>query len=217
MWNKLGNINDLSLLAKVLCFILFLVTIIFITNIYIIGAIVLLFIILSIIIKNKILFVSTLVTIIIYILSFTSINTLLYLKIALVLNHIILILVLTKKEDLKAIYHNVFYRPKDFKHVVIYLRELYFKDKYRKNMQVLKEVSDNMGLDKNTTYYRNLSAKVTDKTNKDINELIEINYLRFFSVPKKRQKLEKKEWLEIDNTFLVIHILFLVLAIIYRS
>lgn len=216
MWNKLKKINDLSLMVKALCFLVFLVAVIAVKNIYIIVAMTLFLLLLTVIIKDKIVIVNTIITISLLVGNFFLTDVLIYLKISLVLNHLLSMIVLTPKDDLLAIYYNVFYRPRDFKEVKTYLQELYYKDKYRKNMQNLKQVAEEMGLDKKTDYYRNLSEKVTKKTNRDIYELIEVNYLRFFNVPKKRIKLEKKPWLELDNTFLIIHILLLAIAIIYR-
>ena len=219
-YNEL-DIFDVNNLVIILCFFLFIISLIFGNNIYMFILMYFMLLFLSKYFSNKIVvfFISTLPLLIMgsIILQFFSFNILkidiiyilyILIKIWIGISYIVLIFLFLKKKKIKILKSF----SKRFKYYSFKeLRKRNYELFINKNKDIVDKYVKNNNINLLSDYYKVVKNSIDEKSKNELEEYVWINYLRFY----KNRRDNKKEIFEFtDIIYIVFHVIILLLILV---
>lgn len=217
------DIYELNNYTLIISFLLFIIGIIFVKNVYVIILIYLLMLYLSRLFeKNIIKFICSLLPIIIlgyfliHFIHFTFIkdetfNTFRFIiKILLSVNYIAILYYYFKNKKIKLV--NLLKKKN---------KKYSFKELRRKNIEKYRENTNNYidnyleshNINLESDYFKVIEDNIDNKVSDELEEYVWMNYLRFY----KNQKYKKNNIFNVYNlSFLIIHVILLIIVLIVR-
>lgn len=213
MFNDNSILKEVNIINKVICFLLVLVSLIICND-----AIFLLFVDLFLMFvtrEDSNLFKITIVNIFFTIISIFFSQFLWISKILVLITYFVLLKKVTKAIELRYVLEYTLYRFKNKRITYRVLYVIYFVKYYKDNLVNLFLLKDDYGLTYSFSLIKFIVVKSFYKTKNKLNELMEINKLRFYNYYKNRTYIEKITWESWDVNYMIYHIIILLLTIFY--
>ena len=178
---------------------------------FLMAIIIISFIILSFLLKDFNAIETSMLTIVMYMFYYLHPFLLIIVKILLLYILYLISKNLVTFNDKKHLFNMFFYRLNNSKTNKLYVINTYKKPLFINNINIFNHI-DKLTRRKYSNYIVNEALK---KTNYDLEELNYRNTLSYYGYYKKRGSNLDMQWNNIDNTFLLIHVLIFILVIIY--
>lgn len=217
------NIYELNNIIVIISFILFIISLYFVKNVYIIIGLYLCLLYLSRLYEKNILkFICSLLPIIIlgyfliHFVHFTFIKEetfktfRLIIKIMFGVNYIAILYYYFKNKKVKL---EKLYKKKSNKYTFKELRKRNV-NKFRENINnFIDKYIDSNNINLDSDYFKVIENNIDNKVDNELEEYVWINYLRFY----KNQKFKKENIFNVYNlAFLLIHVIILIIVLIVR-
>lgn len=213
MFNENSIIKEVSIINKVACYFLIIICL-FICS----EPIFLLFVNLSLLLITKQyqkLFVTNVINTIILILCIFFPQFLWISKIVTLVIYTILLKKVTKALELRYLLERSLYRFQSKKITYRILYFIYFIKYYKNNIKKLFLLKDDYGMHISFNLIKFIIQKAYQKTKVELNDLMEMNRLRFYNYSKERTYIEKPTWESWDTNYLISHIIIFLLTCFY--
>lgn len=205
------NLKNLNFYVKLIVIILFLLSIIFVNNTYLILSLITIFIITSFLLKHYKALQMSIMLIIVFM--FYYLHPFLLIVVKTLLLYILYLIVkdLVNIKERKYLFDKVFYRFKGN------INKLYVGSNY-KNRVFLNNMNVYNDMDKFTRrkYSEYLVKQALMKTSYDMQDISYRNTLSYYKYSNKKGSILNMKWGSMDNTCLLISILLFVLVLFYR-
>jgi len=198
--------HNINLLYKIIGLLLFLLTIAFIDNIYVLTALFLL--IFPINKKNNalVLFVAML-TFLFLVLKFND-NSNTAINIMLIFDYIVIFLVYLNKNDFISLKHLLFWRKLTYKK----LSDKYIKDVNKINKDLLDDVIEKNKLEDDSNI-QEIKDRLESKNNSVVFDKLVVNYTRFYK--NKNDNYKKIDFNKLTFFYLLLHVIILIIAVVF--
>lgn len=122
---------------------------------------------------------------------------------------------ITKAIELRYILETTLYRfqTKKITYKILYM--IYFGKYFKNNLMTMLILKDDYCLDSNIKLIKFLVTQAYYKTRNNMQDFMQTYQLRFYNNSKKRTYIEKNSWESWDTNYVVLHIIFLLLACFY--
>ena len=121
----------------------------------------------------------------------------------------------TKAIELRYLLESTLYRFQQKKITYRILNIIYFGKYFKNNIKRLIVLKDDYGLNYNMSFIWFMIKKANYKTKEQMKEFIQINKLRFYNDSKNRTYVEKPTWESWDTSYLIVHIIILLVTCFY--
>jgi len=127
----------------------------------------------------------------------------------------ILLKKVTKATELRYVLESTLYRfqTKKITYHILYI--IYFIKYYKNNLKKLLILKDDYSIKVNFNFIKFIIQKSYQKTKVELKDLMEINKLRFYNYSKVRTYIEKPTWESWDTNYIVSHLIILLLTVFY--
>lgn len=196
---------NINLIYRFIALLLFLLTLLFIDNVYVL----MIFFILILILNKKnnpLLFLTTIITLLFLTLKFVD-NNITFINIMLIIDYIIVFIIYTKKEEFITARNILFNKRFTYKQ----LEKVYKKDISKENREIFDKVIDSKKDDKNISL---IEDRLDSKDKSDVFDKLVINYIRFY-----KNQNDNYKHLGINKEvviYLGIHLILLILAVVIK-
>ncbi len=206
------KLKDLNFYAKIIGIILMILSIVLVKNIYLIAALILVNIIISLLLKNYKSLQMAVILIIIFMFYYLHPFLLILVKGLLLYCVYLIVKDLISVKEHKYLFDRLFYWIKSPKVKKMYISSSYKKILFNNNMAVYDQLS-NLTRRKYSNY---LVKQAEIKTNYDMQDVNYRNMLSYYGFSRKKRTNLNFKWDTLDNTFLLFSILIFILVVIYR-
>jgi len=121
----------------------------------------------------------------------------------------------TKAIELRYLLESTLYRFQQKKITYRILNIIYFGKYFKNNIKRLIVLKDDYGLNYNMSFIWFMIKKANYKTKEQMKEFIQINKLRFYNDSKNRTYVEKPTWESWDTSYIIVHIIILLVTCFY--
>lgn len=213
MFNDTSIIKEVNILNKALCYILVLIMLIICNDpIYILIADIF-FLLLT---KNfRKLFISNIVLTGLVVLNIFFPHFLWIIKPFFLVLYTILLKKVTKLSELRYVIEVTLYRFKNKKITYKLFYIIYFIKSFNKNIKRMLILKDDYLIKLDLNFLSFIIKESYKKAKISKKEFVVVNSMRFYNYSTKRTYIEKITWESWDNTYLVSHIIILILTFFY--
>lgn len=213
MFSDTSIIKEVNILNKVLCYIMVLIMLIICKDsIYILIADIF-FLLLT---KNfKKMFISNIALTVLVILNIFYPHLLWIIKPFFLVLYTILLKKVTKLSELRYVIEVTLYRFKNKKITYKLFYIIYFIKKFNKNIKKMLILKDDYLIKLNFSFLIFIIRESYKKAKIAKKDFVVVNSMRFYNYSTKRTYIEKITWESWDNTYLVSHIIILILTFFY--
>ena len=213
MFSDTSILKDVNILNKVLCYILVLVMLIVGKDpIYIL--IVDLFFLLLTKSYNKI-FISNIILTILVVLNIFFPHFLWIIKIYILILYTLLLKKVTKLSELRYVIEVTLYRFKNKKITYKLFYIIYFLKNFNRSIKRMLVLKDDYLIKPDYKFISFILKQSYLKAKRSKEEFVAINSMRFYNYSEKRSYIEKIMWESWDNTYIVSHLIILILTFFY--
>lgn len=211
MFKSNSLLRSVNIICKLICLL------IFITSLFIIKDSVLLLIIsfLFFVFTHSFKYISkiSLAATIVNIVSIFFPQLLWITKILLAIDYLCILSIIVNARNMKYLFELSFYRFKNRFLTKLTVTVIYFFSLMKKNWCKMDSVRKNYGLNSSKNYYFNLIKRVYRISKEELNEIVLFHELRLYNIKNYRTNIDNFSWERWDNTYLILHIFFLAIAL----
>lgn len=213
MFSKDSIINEVNIINKAVCYLLIVLGLIVCSE-----PIFLLFVNIFLLLITKQyenLFKINIINTIILILSIIYPQILWISKIGTLVVYTILLKKVTKLTELRYLLESTLYRfqQKQITYRILYI--IYFFKYFKNNLNQMLLLKEDYGMKLNLKFVWFITKKSYQKTKDQLNELMQINKLRFYNYSKNRTYIEKTSWESWNNNYLFCHVIIILITFFY--
>lgn len=213
MFNENSIIKEVNIINKSLCYLIIIICLITCNE-----SIFLLFVDLFLLLitkEDEKLFKTNIVNTIILVLCMFFPQFLWITKILTLIIYTVLLKKVTKATELRYVLEKTLYRFQSKKVTYRILYIIYFIKYYKTNIKKLLILKDDYGIKVDYKFLKFIIKKAYQKTKIELNNLMEINKLRFYNYSKERTYIEKPTWESWDTNYLISHIIIFLFTMFY--
>ena len=213
MFNDTSIIKEVNILNKALCYILVLVMLIVGKDSIFILLMDIFFLLLT---KNyKRVFIANIILTGLVVLNIFFPHFLWIIKIFFLLLYTILLSKVTNSLELRYVIEVTLYRFKNKKITYRLFYLIYFIKNFNKNIRRMLVLKDDYLIKLNIAFLIFIIKESYLKAKSSKKEFVEVNSMRFYNYSENRTYIEKLSWESWDNTYLVSHIIILLITFFY--
>lgn len=213
MFSKESIINEVNIINKAICYLVVVLGLIVCSE-----PIFLLFVNIFLLLITKQyekLFKINIVNAIILLISIIFPHFLWISKIITLVIYTLLLKKVTKITELRYLLESTLYRfkQKQVTYKILYI--MYFFKYFNNNLKQMLFLKEDYGMKLNIKFIWFVIKKSYQKTKDQLNELMKINKLRFYNYSKDRTYIEKTSWESWNNNYLICHVVIVVITFFY--
>jgi len=213
MFNTDSIIKEVNIINKIICYIIILLTLIICKEPIFIIFVNLISLLITKEYKN--LFKINISTTIITLLGILFSQILWITKLGILIIYTALLKKVTKAIELRYVLESTLYRFQQKKITYRILNSIYFGKYFKNNIKRFMLLKDDYGLKCNMKFICFMIKKAYNKTKEQMREFIQVNKLRFYNDSKNRTYVEKPTWESWDTSYLIVHIIILLITCFY--
>lgn len=213
MYNDNSILNEVNILNKFFCYLLVIICLLICNESIFLLLINLVYLLITKQYQN--LFKINIVNTVILILCMFFPQFLWITKIITLIIYTILLKKVTKATELRYILESTLYRFQSKKLTYRILYFIYFVKIYKNNIKKMLILKDDYKIKINFDFIKFTLKKSYKKTKIELNNLMEINKLRFYNYSKERTYVEKPTWETWDTSYLISHIIIFLFTLFY--
>lgn len=136
-------------------------------------------------------------------------------KIIILIIYTMLLKKVTKAIELRYVLESTLYRFQSKKITYRILYFIYFIKYFKNNIKKMILLKDDYEIKNDFKFIKFLIKKTYQKTRAQLNDLMEVNKLRFYNYSKDRTYIDKPTWESWDTNYIVSHLIIFLLTIFY--